>query len=630
MVVKTTNMLFMIVLVQIALITVADDLALPGCRSSCGKVSVPYPFGIGNSSVTHHKCFLEPALELTCYDSNSSLYRGHGNVQILDITLQGKMDMLALVVGDCRNESIGEVPTYGPWWGLRSSAFAISSEDNKFVSVGCDTYGYLNSYRNGTNSSTGCLTICNSKESIQSGGNCTGIGCCQVNIPPGMKNISIQAFSFYNFNFSYGFNNCSYSFVVKNGNYSFSMDHLKRFPYRKVPFVVDWTVGNNTCNNSKPTPDYACKNNSDCEDSGTGYGYRCRCMVGFEGNPYLPEGCRDIDEWQFGNGKKGEGCYHQNAVTKVVIGVAVAIVTLFVATTSLYLIYQKRKISRLREKYFKQNGGSILLQQISTKENSPQMTEIFTEEQLKKATNNFDESLIIGSGGFGTVFKGFLENNRVVAIKKSKIVDESQKEQFINEVVVLSQINHRNVVKLLGCCLEREVPLLVYEFVENGTVFDFLHTQKKVNSETWKTRLRIAAEAAGALSYLHSAVSIPIIHRDVKTANILLDNSYTAKVSDFGASRLVPLDQTEIATMVQEDHMFDVLQVGMVNEENGKEIIEVAILAARYTYVGAVVVAPATIAVAAATATATTATDAAATSRLNQSLPLHIACIEGI
>ncbi|CAJ1971957.1 unnamed protein product [Sphenostylis stenocarpa] len=217
----------------------------------------------------------------------------------------------------------------------------------------------------------------------------------------------------------------------------------------------------------------------------------------------------------------------------------------------LYLIYQKRKLSKLKEKFFQQNGGLILLQKLSGRENTSQTAQLFTEEQLKKATNNFDESLIIGKGGFGTVFKGFLADNRIVAIKKSKIVDESQKEQFINEVIVLSQINHRNVVRLLGCCLEREVPLLVYEFVTNGTLFDFIHTERKVNNETWKTRLRIAAEAAGALAYLHSAASVPIIHRDVKTANILLDDTYTAKVSDFGASRLVPLDQTEIATMVQ-------------------------------------------------------------------------------
>ena len=161
-------------------------------------------------------------------------------------------------------------------------------------------------------------------------------------------------------------------------------------------------------------------------------------------------------------------------------------------------MYQKRKVFKLKEKFFQQNGGIILRQQLSTREDSSQSTTIFSAEQLKKATNNFDESLIVGKGGYGTVFKGLLSNNKVVAIKKSKIVDQSQVEQFINEVIILSQINHRNVVKLLGCCLETEVPLLVYEFVNNGTLFDYLHKQGEVVNVSWKTRLRIATETAAA------------------------------------------------------------------------------------------------------------------------------------
>ncbi|XP_020225379.2 wall-associated receptor kinase 2 [Cajanus cajan] len=507
---------------------------------------------------------------------------------------------------------------------------------------------------------------------MQREGKCTGIGCCHVDIPPGMKNISLQAFSFNNFNSSFGFNNCSTSFVAKNGNYTFSVDHLERFPFEKVPFVVDWTVGSDTCENSKGrTNDYACKNNSYCENSNTGYGYRCKCKAGFEGNPYLPHGCRDIEECksgkhnciseqncretegsfecfcpegQLGNGTREDGgCQqrHQRDVfTKAAIGAGLGLIALFVGTSWLYLIYQKRKVLKLKEKFFQQNGGIILKQQLSTRKDSTQSTTIFSVEELKKATNYFDENLIIGKGGYGTVFKGTLSNNKIVAIKKSKIVDQSQVEQFINEVVVLSQINHRNVVKLLGCCLETEVPLLVYEFVNNGTLYDYLHKECKATNVSWKTRLRIATETAGALSYLHSAASIPIIHRDVKTSNILLDDTYTAKVSDFGTSRLVPLDQTELATIVQgtfgyldpeymqtsqlteksdvysfgvvlvelltgekpfsfdrpeekrsltvhflsclkEDHLFDVLQMGILDKENKQEIMEVAILAAK-------------------------------------------------
>uniref|UniRef100_A0A803M5H9 Protein kinase domain-containing protein n=2 Tax=Chenopodium quinoa TaxID=63459 RepID=A0A803M5H9_CHEQI len=176
---------------------------------------------------------------------------------------------------------------------------------------------------------------------------------------------------------------------------------------------------------------------------------------------------------------------------------------------------------------------------------------MFTDEELKKATDNYSENSIIGRGGFGMVFKGILPNNQVVAIKRSIKVDSTQVEQFINEVVALSQINNKNVVKLLGCCLETEVPLLVYEFISNGTLHDHLHDEGKMYSFTWDVRLRIAAEVAEVLAYLHTTISIPIIHRDIKSANILLDDKCVAKVADFGASKLAPVDQEQLGTMVQ-------------------------------------------------------------------------------
>uniref|UniRef100_A0A6N2N7P3 Protein kinase domain-containing protein n=1 Tax=Salix viminalis TaxID=40686 RepID=A0A6N2N7P3_SALVM len=217
-------------------------------------------------------------------------------------------------------------------------------------------------------------------------------------------------------------------------------------------------------------------------------GSECVC---YEGIPYRELGCK-------------------------VIGAVVLALPLLMGIW--WLFVKKWKNIELKKKFFKRNGGLLL------------------QQELRAA-----------DGGQGTVYKGLLADGRIVAVKKSTVVDEGKLEEFINEVVVLSQINHRNVDKLIGCCLETEVPLLVYEFIPNGNLYKYIHDQNKDFLLSWEMRLLIAFEVAGALSYLNSAASIPIYHRDIKSTNILLDEKYR----DFGSSRSISIEQTHLTTLVQ-------------------------------------------------------------------------------
>ncbi|KAG2559802.1 hypothetical protein PVAP13_8KG008600 [Panicum virgatum] len=342
-----------------------------------------------------------------------------------------------------------------------------------------------------------------------------------------------------------------------------------------VPGPNETRPGNATCPYDLGTT--ACHSrHGTCKGLDIG-GYICRCDQGYQGNPYLTDGCQDIDEcsvpgkcfsnctnlpggyWclcpegTIGDPYTRDGCvkpHDPNKGLTIGLGVGSGAVLLFLVLSITFMIHRiMTRKKRMRQRFFKQNHGQLLQQLVCQRADISERM-ILTLDELEKATNNFDKARELGGGGHGTVYKGILSNLHVVAIKKSKIIIQREIDEFINEVVILSQINHRNVVKLHGCCIEAEVPLLVYEFISNGTLYNHLHVEALL-SLPWKDRVRIAVETARALAYLHSLVSMPIIHRDIKSPNILLDDNLTMKLSDFGASRYIPVDQTGLDTVVQ-------------------------------------------------------------------------------
>ncbi|KAI3463783.1 hypothetical protein Pfo_020446 [Paulownia fortunei] len=172
----------------------------------------------------------------------------------------------------------------------------------------------------------------------------------------------------------------------------------------------------------------------------------------------------------------------------------------------------------------------------------------FKLEALQIATNFFSELNQLGHGGFGPVYKGLMSNGQEVAVKKLSLNSRQGLKEFTNEVKLLLRVQHKNLVMLLGCCVEGPEKMLIYEYLPNRSLDYFLFDKKKSPLLDWTRRFRIVRGVARGLLYLHEEAPERIIHRDIKSSNILLDDQLNPKISDFGLARLFPGEETHLNT----------------------------------------------------------------------------------
>ncbi|XP_051133513.1 wall-associated receptor kinase-like 22 [Andrographis paniculata] len=537
--------------------TQSISLSKRGCQQKCGNVTIPYPFGIGSS------CSANSFFTIVCNNSTNPpkpILSSIDNLEVLQISLEGTITVNQRV--SLLNCSYKDSTQHTQPISLSGSPFYISSTHNELFNLGCGKTVWL--LTNTTDIISGCITRC--QRNSEDTATCNTVNCCSIEIPVRLQELQLE----YQITQTSNGTFCGYAFPVEKT--WFSRDDVLSNPFLTefgfVPLVMEWGYYDHTVGEIS---------GAICRDSQGSYseGY-CECYSGYEGNPYLPLGCTDIDECSdplidhcgMGTCVNTNGsyrCYGDNhrddnrslANIRIRITIAFTVIgSVFGAFSLLYGVWRCAKfVSETvkgihRYMFYKRNGGLLLEQHLASIENGLEKTKLFTSKELTRATDHYNENRILGRGGQGTVYKGMLTDGKIVAVKKSKKVDECDLGVFINEVVILSQINHRNVVRLLGCCLETEVPLLVYEFIPSGTLFHHIHEPNDDLPLTWEMRMRIASDVAGALAYLHSASSAPIYHRDIKSTNILLDEKYRAKVSDFGTSRSVAIDQTHITTRV--------------------------------------------------------------------------------
>ncbi|KAL9673921.1 hypothetical protein QQ045_030184 [Rhodiola kirilowii] len=479
---------FWLVLVSVDM-SQAADVKFEACAPrSCGiGPSISYPFWVAKEQESY--CGY-PTFEVSCDDSHAVLAISNDNYIIRDI-FYGNYSLIL------SNAALYEESCPAPQHNFSTQRTLFNYSENHvdlYLFYNCPSKpdAYLTyPIECASNSSHYSFGVFN-RDALEETGYALNSCKSTVNVPVDMAGSSSLV----------NWGNKSYTDILKTG------------------FALNWT--SNNCS--------ACANS----------GGRC----GFDNNDFI---CFCRDGPQHKTCRKGG----LDIKTKLIIGFSVCGGTVLIMCAIFFIYQRRRKATYAPSSYFTRNISSDP-SSITDPEKIGALygVKFFTYDELEEATDSFHGDREIGDGGFGTVYLGKLHDGRTVAVKRLYENNYKRVEQFLNEVEILTRLRHKNLVMLYGCTSRhsREL-LLVYEYVSNGTIADHLHGRNaKPESLPWGTRLKIVVETASALKYLHAS---DIIHRDVKTNNILLDDNFNVKVADFGLSRLFPLDVTHVSTAPQ-------------------------------------------------------------------------------
>ncbi|KAF3953831.1 hypothetical protein CMV_020758 [Castanea mollissima] len=449
-------------------------IAKPNCKSRCGNLQIPYPFGIGPD------CYLDKWFEIVC--------KGTGGSAQAFLTSIGK-EVRQIIISNNPStnnfiESTVQVqvrPIYSKHCkyagnhsivNITGSPFHFSHYHNTFISVGCDNIAIID---NIFPKVFGCESDCKKDMKVDKEVKCSGFNCCEsTNIPSNLQTFDVKFRSINKSNDKDdGIKHCKYAFLADKG----WLEKSKRDPssvqyWEYVPVVLEWAIFLRNNNSHELFHFLEGRRQVNCsrsyENKDHLYSFSCRCAPGYEGNPYVDGGCEDINECEDDllnycknkldceNTEGGYNCEKRKSKLKmVIVGFGTSLGVLFLPTTwVLYKLIKKKNNIKLKKKFFKKNGGLLLQQQLSSTKNNVQNTKLFNSKEIEKATDHFSKDRIIGKGGqgqfteksdvysFGVVLVELLTGEKPVSSTRSE--EEGDKEDIIIVANLAKKCLHLN------------------------------------------------------------------------------------------------------------------------------------------------------------------------------------------